>query len=77
MVVVIVVAAVLAALGMPLFGALEFVAGTIYVAGRSVRAMRTATPPQAGRPLPLLEQGDLVAALDTGAYYFANHYAYN
>ncbi|MER5884712.1 diaminopimelate decarboxylase [Streptomyces sp. NPDC001941] len=31
----------------------------------------------AGRPLPLLEQGDLVAALDTGAYYFATHYAYN
>lgn len=30
-----------------------------------------------GRPLPLLERGDLVAALDTGAYYFANHYAYN
>ncbi|MFI6083697.1 diaminopimelate decarboxylase [Streptomyces sp. NPDC051217] len=29
------------------------------------------------RPLPLLEQGDVVAALDTGAYYFANHYAYN
>ncbi|MFE3251498.1 diaminopimelate decarboxylase [Streptomyces sp. NPDC059209] len=29
------------------------------------------------RPLPLLERGDLVAALDTGAYYFANHYAYN
>ena len=29
------------------------------------------------RPLPLLEQGDLVAALDTGAYYFAHHYAYN
>ncbi|MFF5568504.1 diaminopimelate decarboxylase [Streptomyces sp. NPDC012623] len=29
------------------------------------------------RPLPLLEQGDLVAALDTGAYYFATHYAYN
>ncbi|MGW6506559.1 hypothetical protein [Streptomyces niveus] len=47
MVVVIVVAAVLTALGMPLFGALEFVAGTLYVAGRSVRAMRTATPPQA------------------------------
>ncbi|MEV8346447.1 hypothetical protein [Streptomyces niveus] len=46
-VVVIVVAAVLTALGMPLFGALEFVAGTLYVAGRSVRAMRTATPPQA------------------------------
>ncbi|MFJ2440868.1 MULTISPECIES: diaminopimelate decarboxylase [unclassified Streptomyces] len=31
----------------------------------------------ANRPLPLLEQGDLVAALDTGAYYFAHHYAYN
>ncbi|MFI5757465.1 diaminopimelate decarboxylase [Streptomyces sp. NPDC051569] len=31
----------------------------------------------ADRPLPLLEQGDLVAALDTGAYYFSNHYAYN
>ncbi|WP_328451704.1 diaminopimelate decarboxylase [Streptomyces sp. NBC_00386] len=30
-----------------------------------------------GRPLPLLEQGDHVAALDTGAYYFAHHYAYN
>lgn len=29
------------------------------------------------RPLPLLEQGDVVAALDTGAYYVANHYAYN
>ncbi|MYZ35283.1 MULTISPECIES: diaminopimelate decarboxylase [unclassified Streptomyces] len=29
------------------------------------------------RPLPLLEQGDFVAALDTGAYYFTNHYAYN
>jgi diaminopimelate decarboxylase len=29
------------------------------------------------RPLPLIEQGDLVAALDTGAYYFSNHYAYN
>ncbi|GLW51752.1 diaminopimelate decarboxylase [Streptomyces sp. NBRC 14336] len=29
------------------------------------------------RPLPQLEQGDLVAALDTGAYYFAHHYAYN
>ncbi|MFI6691894.1 diaminopimelate decarboxylase [Streptomyces sp. NPDC050433] len=28
-------------------------------------------------PLPLLEQGDLVGALDTGAYYFAHHYAYN
>ncbi|QEU93909.1 diaminopimelate decarboxylase [Streptomyces kanamyceticus] len=29
------------------------------------------------RPLPLLEQGDYVAALDTGAYYFAHHYSYN
>lgn len=29
------------------------------------------------RALPLLGQGDLVAALDTGAYYFTNHYAYN
>ncbi|MGW0826786.1 diaminopimelate decarboxylase [Streptomyces sp. NPDC002845] len=29
------------------------------------------------RPLPLLEQGDYAAALDTGAYYFAHHYAYN
>ncbi len=30
-----------------------------------------------GRALPVLEQGDLVAVLDTGAYYFAHHYAYN
>ncbi|MGW5633454.1 diaminopimelate decarboxylase [Streptomyces sp. NPDC003832] len=29
------------------------------------------------RALPPLEPGDLVAALDTGAYYFAHHYAYN
>ncbi|MEV7088331.1 diaminopimelate decarboxylase [Streptomyces sp. NPDC093085] len=29
------------------------------------------------RPLPLLEQGDLVAALDTGAYFFTAHYSYN
>ncbi|GGU33840.1 diaminopimelate decarboxylase [Streptomyces lavendofoliae] len=29
------------------------------------------------RSLPLLEPGDIVAALDTGAYYFAHHYAYN
>ncbi|GAA3070058.1 diaminopimelate decarboxylase [Streptomyces glomeratus] len=27
--------------------------------------------------LPLLEPGDHAAALDTGAYYFAHHYAYN
>lgn len=30
-----------------------------------------------GRRLPLLDQGDYAAALDTGAYYFAHHYAYN
>ncbi|MFJ6918539.1 diaminopimelate decarboxylase [Streptomyces sp. NPDC101133] len=30
-----------------------------------------------GRAMPLLEQGDYTAALDTGAYYFAHHYAYN
>ncbi|WP_175408818.1 diaminopimelate decarboxylase [Streptomyces sp. TRM64462] len=30
-----------------------------------------------GRALPPLEPGDVVAALDTGAYYFAHHYAYN
>ncbi|MEU6354489.1 diaminopimelate decarboxylase [Streptomyces sp. NPDC047072] len=30
-----------------------------------------------GRTMPLLEQGDYAAALDTGAYYFAHHYAYN
>ncbi|MEU3251381.1 diaminopimelate decarboxylase [Streptomyces sp. NPDC006997] len=30
-----------------------------------------------GRALPLLEPGDYVTALDTGAYYFAHHYAYN
>ncbi|GAA2495654.1 diaminopimelate decarboxylase [Streptomyces gobitricini] len=29
------------------------------------------------RSLPLLEPGDIVAALDTGAYYFAHHYTYN
>ncbi|MCX5382036.1 diaminopimelate decarboxylase [Streptomyces sp. NBC_00083] len=29
------------------------------------------------RPLPLLEQGDHTAVLDTGAYYFAHHYSYN
>ncbi|MCL7382589.1 hypothetical protein [Streptomyces sp. 35G-GA-8] len=43
-VVAIVVAATLAALGMPLFGAIEFISGALYVAGRSVRAMRTAPP---------------------------------
>jgi diaminopimelate decarboxylase len=30
-----------------------------------------------GRELPLLEEGDLVALLDTGAYYFSTHFAYN
>lgn len=30
-----------------------------------------------GQTLPLLDQGDYAAALDTGAYYFAHHYAYN
>ncbi|GAA1917794.1 diaminopimelate decarboxylase [Streptantibioticus ferralitis] len=29
------------------------------------------------RELPPLEEGDLVALLDTGAYYFSNHYQYN
>ncbi|MFC0847938.1 diaminopimelate decarboxylase [Streptomyces noboritoensis] len=29
------------------------------------------------RLLPRLEQGDYAAVLDTGAYYFAHHYAYN
>ncbi|MFD7666539.1 diaminopimelate decarboxylase [Streptomyces sp. NPDC059788] len=29
------------------------------------------------RPLPLLEPGDHIALLDTGAYYFSTHFAYN
>lgn len=29
------------------------------------------------RRLPLLEAGDVIAALDTGAYYFSSHYGYN
>ncbi|CAM5633573.1 Diaminopimelate decarboxylase OS=Streptomyces alboniger OX=132473 GN=CP975_14080 PE=3 SV=1 [Streptomyces alboniger] len=29
------------------------------------------------RPLPPLAPGDHIAALDTGAYYFAQHYSYN
>lgn len=29
------------------------------------------------RPLPLLEADDVIAALDTGAYYFSSHYGYN
>ncbi|MFB6819667.1 hypothetical protein ACFCV8_34585 [Streptomyces sp. NPDC056347] len=47
-VVVIVVAAGLAALGMPVFGALELIAGALCVACRSVRAMRAADAPPAG-----------------------------
>lgn len=31
----------------------------------------------ANRPLPLLESGDHAALLDTGAYYFSTHFAYN
>ncbi|MFG3492074.1 diaminopimelate decarboxylase [Streptomyces sp. NPDC047972] len=31
----------------------------------------------AGRALPLLHPGDVVAVPDTGAYFFAHHYAYN
>lgn len=30
-----------------------------------------------GRPLPLLAAGDHIALLDTGAYYFSTHFAYN
>lgn len=30
-----------------------------------------------GRPLPRLDAGDHVALLDTGAYYFSTHFAYN
>lgn len=30
-----------------------------------------------GRALPLLDSGDHVALLDTGAYYFSTHFAYN
>lgn len=30
-----------------------------------------------GRDLPLLAEGDLIAVLDTGAYYFSTHFAYN
>ncbi|MDI5965239.1 diaminopimelate decarboxylase [Streptantibioticus silvisoli] len=29
------------------------------------------------RPLPPLDRGDLVALLDTGAYYFSTHFSYN
>ncbi|MFF9352709.1 hypothetical protein [Streptomyces sp. NPDC014734] len=47
-VVVILVAAGLAALGMPVIGALEFIAGAFCVACRSVKAIRAADAPQAG-----------------------------
>lgn len=29
------------------------------------------------RPLPLLQPGDIVSLLDTGAYYFSTHFSYN
>ncbi|MFB7918878.1 hypothetical protein [Streptomyces sp. NPDC056061] len=48
MIVVVVVAGALAALGMPVFGALEFIAGALCVAVRSVRAMRAADVPPPG-----------------------------
>ncbi|WP_432012884.1 hypothetical protein [Streptomyces cucumeris] len=41
-VVVVVVAAALAVSGMPVFGVLEFIAGSLYVACRSVKTVRTA-----------------------------------
>ncbi|WP_431776181.1 hypothetical protein [Streptomyces cucumeris] len=44
-VVVVVVAAALAVSGMPVFGVLEFIAGSLYVACRSVKAVRTAEMP--------------------------------
>lgn len=47
-VVVIVVAGALALTGLPMFGALEFITGALYVAVRSLRTMRTAAalPPE-------------------------------
>ncbi|WP_370666709.1 hypothetical protein [Streptomyces sp. IBSBF 2507] len=46
MIVVVVVAAALAALGMPVSGALAFVGGALGIAAHSVKAMRTPqTPP--------------------------------
>jgi hypothetical protein len=44
-VVIIFVAAGLAALGMPMIGALEFIAGALCVACRSVRALRKSSSP--------------------------------
>ncbi|MFI2434584.1 diaminopimelate decarboxylase [Streptomyces sp. NPDC018693] len=49
-------------------GVVQDVAGPACFAGDLLAEART---------LPLLEQGDYAAALDTGAYYFAHHYAYN
>ncbi|MFD4863265.1 hypothetical protein [Streptomyces atratus] len=43
--VVILVAGVLALAGLPMFGALEFIAGAVCVAVSSLRAMRTTTRP--------------------------------
>ncbi|WP_326763272.1 hypothetical protein OG978_47135 (plasmid) [Streptomyces sp. NBC_01591] len=43
--VVILVAGALALAGLPMFGALEFIAGALYVAVSSLRAMRTTTAP--------------------------------
>lgn len=43
--VIIIVAAGLAVLGMPIWGAFEFITGALCVACRSIRAMRTSGPP--------------------------------
>ncbi|MFF8919229.1 hypothetical protein ACF08M_39575 [Streptomyces sp. NPDC015032] len=43
--VVILVAGALALAGLPMFGALEFIAGALYVAVSSLRTMRTTTAP--------------------------------
>ncbi|MFE7329250.1 hypothetical protein ACFU8W_30545 [Streptomyces sp. NPDC057565] len=43
--VVILVAGALALAGLPMFGAVEFIAGALYVAVSSLRAMRTTTAP--------------------------------
>ncbi|MFF7850902.1 diaminopimelate decarboxylase [Streptomyces sp. NPDC090109] len=49
-------------------GAVQDVAGPACFAGDLIAT---------GRELPLLRPGDVVAVPDTGAYYFAHHYAYN
>ncbi|MFF1918737.1 hypothetical protein ACFVYE_46055 [Streptomyces sp. NPDC058239] len=43
--VVILVAGALALAGLPMFGALEFIAGALYVAVSSLKAIRTTTAP--------------------------------